>query len=97
MISQSLDMLQLYVDNMKAAFLKGDHEVVKESLQWWFEHSPKAEDGTSVIDISIDKAPTQVAPSGPTINIGFKLGGMVGGEQRALPQGKIIDIEKDKE
>lgn len=79
----------MYYENIKAAALKGDHEVVMKSLQWIMERTPRDENGIGIIDISVDKLPSKEISAGQTINIGFKLGGLEERPQQAI-EGKVI-------
>lgn len=79
---RAIEVLETYLAVIAEARAAGEFDVATRSLQWLMEHMPSADDGVKIIDQSIDK-PKIEAPSGPSINIGFALGGM--GEQKSLP------------
>lgn len=69
------DILQQYLDVIQDARDAGNVEVAAESLQWLMEHMPEVEN-ERMIDVHIDRQALEKAPVGPSINIGFQLGGM---------------------
>lgn len=73
--SQALATYKQYMKVLKQAAKMGKVEVAAEGLQWLLEHTP-ADDGTTVIDQSIDRPKPVEGYSGPQINIGFALGGV---------------------
>lgn len=88
--AHAAEFVQLYMTSIRGAQKKGEHEVAGKLLQWALEHMP-AEEGTTVIDQSVDKPKQTEGYSGPAINIGFALGGLPGSSgQKALPE--VIDL-----
>ena len=88
--AKALELHQLYMEVIQAALDKGDVETAMKATQWLIEHMPR-EDGESMVDISVDKPKAIEQKSGPSINIGFALGGL--GEARSLPPAVTIDVE----
>lgn len=75
-----------------SALAAGDFETAANANQWLIEHMPAAE-GPQLVDISVDKPKSITGSSGPTIQIGFKLGG-VDNPPLALPEAAtVIDAE----
>jgi hypothetical protein len=58
------------------------------------EHMPE-EDGQRLLEISVDKPKQVEQKTGPSIQIGFQLGGVA--PQPALPDASIIDITPEKD
>lgn len=86
------EILEEYLLNIQAAKLKGDHETALKGLQWLIEHMPD-EEGESMVNSSIDKAKEkQIGGGGPTIQIGFQLGGITT-PPKALPDPEVIDVK----
>jgi hypothetical protein len=82
----------LYMQSIEAALADGQFDVAQQGLQWLMEHMPADEDGTKLIDQSIDKPKADSGKgSGPQINIGVQLGGMTAAP-KSLPA-HIIDAE----
>lgn len=95
---KALDFLALYEENAKVAMAAGDHEVVMKSMQWILEHLPQDEDGTLMIDPSIDRpVPQNAMPAGPQINLGIAIGGVTrtAGELPPMAPADIIDVDPD--
>lgn len=90
---RAFELVKLYMSNLKAAKRAGNHEVVAEGIEWLLEHMPADEDGVKVLEQSIDKPRDSQANLGPSINIGFSLGGIPQKELPPSPQ--IIDITPD--
>jgi len=88
--AKALELHQLYMDIIQDARDKGDVETASKAVQWLIEHMPK-EDGESMVDISVDKPKQIEQKHGPSVNIGFALGGL--GEARSLPPTVTIDVE----
>ena len=83
MRAAATEFVELYKENAKAAMLAGDHDVTRQSVEWFLEHMPPDDEGMRVIEQSIDKPKTSEAKAGPSISIGFAIGGL--GVQKALP------------
>ena len=90
---RSHEILKLYLANAKRAMKAGDHEVVMKSLQWLMEHAPADEAGQRMVESSVDKVVEARGSTGPTIQLGFNLGGMP--VQKALPTVEVIEVKKD--
>ena len=72
---KALELYEMHVRIIQEALDAKEFETAAQANQWLMEHMP-ADDGITMIDISIDK-PKQVNPAtGPTIQIGFALGGI---------------------
>lgn len=85
-----LDQLELII---KDAHANGEFEIAIEGIKWLIEHMPPDEDGVTILSPSIDKVKLGEKTSGPTINVGFALGGIV--NSKALPPAKVIDIKPE--
>jgi hypothetical protein len=84
-----------YMDVIQKAKDSGNYDAAAKHLQWLMEHMPAEEDGTRMVDSSVDKR-TEVIdskPSGPAIQIGIKVGG-IGENQKKLPAPivEVIDV-----
>ena len=89
----------LFFKNIKRAMEAGDHETVSKALQWYMEHSPKTESGDRILETGVDVKqvkPVESGPTGPIIQLGFRLGGA---PQPTLPpaQPDVIDIQPEPE
>lgn len=90
---QSLAIFETQLKIIQAALDSGDYETAAKANQWLLEHLPK-EDGLSVLDASIDKAPPPAKQTGPNIQIGIALGGM---NHKTLPSATVIDIPTESD
>lgn len=83
------------------AAMKRDLEVAAKAIQWAFEHMP-ADEGVTVIDQSVDKPKPTDGTSGPTIKIGFALGGLASplalppASEPVQPALEVIDEEPEE-
>lgn len=84
------EILDKFLQTIDMAASAEEYEAALKSYQWLMEHIPEDE-GERVVDISVDK-PKQVEKGTnlPTINIGFRLGGI--DEDKQLPDGNTIDV-----
>lgn len=90
---KALQLFQTQLLIIEAALNAGDFETAANANQWLIDHTPD-EDGTRMIDISVDK-PKQVERALPSIQIGFQLGGM--SQPKQLPEVSVVDVTpKDK-
>lgn len=90
--AQAEELLDEYIDTIRKARAAGQYEAALDATKWLLEHMP-AEDGERMIDVSVDK-PTQVAvQAGPSISIGFALGGVPQPKQIEAP---AIDVKVTK-
>jgi hypothetical protein len=88
---KAAEIVDLYLENVVDAKESGDHETAAKSLQWLMEHMPADEDGTKLVDHSVDKVPKEKGGySGPSINIGFALGGVK--DQKGLPAVEVKQL-----
>jgi len=88
---KALELFDNYQTTVKLAIANQDYEVALKAIQWAIEHMPAEDDGTRMLDASIDKDKSGDAkPAGPQINIGFQLGGISGGPKALEP---VIDIQ----
>lgn len=72
----------------------GDYKSAVAGLTWLLEHMPAAEDGTRVVDSSVDKQPKGLGEGkGPTIKIG-----LIGPQLKALPAAQpVIEVDGEVE
>lgn len=88
--AEAVDLYRLYRHIIQVALDAGDVETAMKATQWLIEHMPR--DGkTSMVDASVDKPGVVEQKTGPSVNIGFALGGI--GEARSLPPAVTIDVE----
>lgn len=87
---KALELHALYMSIITEAIAKSDLETAMKATQWLIEHMP-AEDGVAMVDVSVDKPKQVEGKSGPSVNIGFALGGL--GEARTLLPAVTIDVE----
>ena len=73
--SRAESILSDYLMIVKSAAADGEYKAALDGLQWLIDHTP-AEDGTRIVDVSIDKPVPVEQYSAPAINIGFALGGV---------------------
>jgi hypothetical protein len=74
--ARALEILDDFQSTIKLAVAAGDYESAMKSFQWLLEHLPADEDGTQVIDASVDAKKQIEGPAGPQINIGFRISGV---------------------
>lgn len=90
-----------YLRVLKRAEKMGKVEVAAEGYKWLLEHTPAAEDGTRVLDISVDRPAPEKGYSGPSIALSFNMGGLTAPPQpHALPPAPaedVIDAEIERE
>lgn len=89
---KALEILEEYVQVVKAASAAGHYEVAAQSLQWLMEHMPE-EAGEKMIETSVDKPKQIDASKGPSINIGFAIGGMP--KTAALPPVEVVELDDE--
>ena len=90
---RAFELLSDYITVLKQAASAGDYETAVKGYQHLLEHMPD-EDGEKMIDISIDKPKQVDKGSGPSIQIGFQLGGLP--TQPQLQESTFIDVEPIK-
>jgi hypothetical protein len=91
---RAVEMLELYIINIKLAQAEGEFEVAQKSLEWLMAHTPADELGVKIVDQDIDKPKAvEQGRTGPQINIGFQLGGMKRpAELPAAAEAEVIDV-----
>jgi hypothetical protein len=86
-------ILQKYLENVQQAMDRGDNETAAKALQWLIEHMPSEDDGTKIVDTSVDKqAPQAQQTERPAIQIGIQVGG-VNPKQLPATKPKELPIE----
>ena len=89
---KALVIFDLYLRLVEAAMADHDYETAEKALRFLQEHMPKDEDGTTMLDASVDKKEEKSAlPVGPTVNIGFAIGGVK--QRPALPTVEVVPDE----
>jgi len=97
--SKAEDIINEYMDVAAKAKDAGDYLTAAKALQWLIEHMPSEEDGTRIVDGSVDKQITPVqGDSRPTIQIGIQVGGSAPNQlpiakPRELPKVEVIDVK----
>lgn len=90
---KAIGIWERYEDMIAKAVAAGDYETANDAYQFLITHMPADEDGTRMIDTSIDKVAKESRRSMPTVNIGFKIGGV---EPQALPAAvEVVDAEEN--
>lgn len=89
--AKALELHNLHLEIIQAAIDKGDLETAAGEVRWLTEHMPKGDDNERMIDESAAKPKQIEQKRGPSVNIGFALGGL--GEARSLPPAVTIDVE----
>ena len=93
------EILDNYLDTVQKAKDAGDFETAAKSLQWLMDHMPAEDDGTRVVETSVDKQQQIVQQdTSPRIQIGISVGGSAPkqisiAKPRELPKAEIIDAE----
>jgi len=68
-----------------------DYQTASANLKWLMEHIPADDDGTRVIDMSVDKPKiVEVGSNGPVVQFGFQIGGL--NTPKELPPAQVIDV-----
>lgn len=93
----SAELVKMYLEAIQDAKANGESEVAIKAIQWLVEHMPADEDGTRIIDASVDKK-VEIAEKDnrPTVQIGISLGGVNNPKQVAAaksPKPKAINGE----
>lgn len=89
--ARALEITRLYIQNAKLAMKKGDHATAQSSFEFLMKHMPPDEIGKTLLSTSIDaKGAVSEIAAGPTIQIGFALGGVQA--PAALPPAPIEPI-----
>jgi len=88
---KATELINLLIENAVEAKAAGEFETAAKSLQWLLEHMPSDDDGTKVIDTSVDKqAKTDSLPKGPNIQIGVAIGGIP--QKAELPPATDVEV-----
>ena len=92
---KALVIFDLYIRLIENAMQAQDYETAEKALRFLQEHMPKDDDGTTMLDSSVDKKENKSSlPVGPNINIGFAIGGLR--SPQALPDVTVEEIDGDK-
>lgn len=92
--SEALELYDMYKGLIRDAIASEDFETASKGLQFLMDHIPADNEGTRLLDPSVDKGPTtDKGNSGPVIRIGIALGGVT--KIQELPPA-IIDIKADE-
>lgn len=92
---RAFELLDGYIAVIKQAAAAGDYETAAKGYQHLLEHMPP-EDGMRMIELSVDK-PVQVERKpGPSINIGFAIGGIPQTQHPRLQPATIDIISADE-
>src|SRR5690348_11991394 len=54
------EILEQYLAVVAEAQAAGEYEVAAKSLQWLIEHMPKEDDGSTIVERSVDKEQPQI-------------------------------------
>lgn len=81
--AEALKILERFQSVLLSAEANGDFESAIKGYQWLIEHLPAHEDGTRMVDQSIDKPKQVEGYQGPAVQIGFNLSGI--SEPKELP------------
>jgi len=87
---KALALHELHMEIVQLAIDKGDLETAAGEVRWLTEHMPKGDNNERMIDESAAKPKVTEGPRGPSVNIGFALGGI---DQPKLPPAVTIDVE----
>jgi hypothetical protein len=91
-------ILRSYMQTIQMAVAAGQYEAALKAQQWLIEHFPEDE-GVKMIDISVDRPKQVEGQSGPAIQIGIALGGMVQPKRLEVPtiEAEVIQNEPDRD
>ena len=82
---KSEDILKEYLDVVQQAKVAGDYESAYKALQWLIEHMPADDDGSRLVEQSVDKKQeASQQQTGPAIQIGIAVGGLCPQRQISL-------------
>lgn len=91
--NKAKELFELQITIIKGAIAKEDYETASKANQWLIGHVPADKDGLRMVEVDVDKPKESKGSGGiPSIQIGFKLGGVP--DQLALPpaNAEVIDI-----
>ena len=74
--SEALELYDMYKGLIRDAIIAQDFETASKGLQFIMDHIPADSEGTRLLDPSVDKPKQIEGNKGPTIQIGFQLGGV---------------------
>lgn len=94
--AQAEELLDDYIQTIRMARAAGDFETAQKGFQWLIEHMPE-EEGERMIEVSIDKPKQIEGHAGPTISIGFALGGVPQTKQLEAPTITVIPSKVEHE
>ena len=89
------EIINLYMQNARQAVAAGEFEAAAKALQYLMDHI-KDEDGGRIVDSSVDKQVAIEGPKGPTIQIGFALGGVPNSQPTLPPAITITEVKEDE-
>lgn len=95
---RAIEIYEMQMRIIQEALASKDFETAAKANQFLMTHLPPDEDGVRLLDADIDAKTTGAQSSGPSIQIGFQLGGMTA-PPKALPtvtEQPIIDVEPEK-
>lgn len=92
---KALELHDLHLKIIKGAMDVGDFKTAGAEMRWMREHLPADDDGVTAIDTGIDAAKQIQGSTGPTIKIGFALGGVNQGA-KLLPPAQVIEVEPEE-
>jgi hypothetical protein len=89
------EILAQYFEVIESAKQAGDHETAGKMLMWLIEHMPADEEGSRLVDISVDKKQeiTQKVDR-PAIQIGIQVGGVPTQKQLPPIKAEVVDAGK---
>lgn len=86
---KAAEVYEKYMHLAEHAVNKGDFETAEKIYRYLLEHTAD-EDGSALLAQSVDKPKQEAIKQGPTVNIGFQLGGIT--SQPTLPEPTIEAI-----
>lgn len=91
--AKALDLFTMYERLIKDAIEAQDFDTAQKGLQYLLMHMPKDDDGTTLLEPSVDNTPSkEKGSSGPTIKIGVMLGGV--NRPPELPPAIDVDVDE---
>jgi hypothetical protein len=91
MRERAQELIDFLLKNAQEASANGDYKAANEAIIFALKHMPADEDGTTVLDPDVSKkGGGESGSGGPTIQIGFALGGVSPGP-KALPSVTVTE------
>lgn len=96
LLEQADKLIAKYWDLINAAEEAGQFDVAMKHVQWLIEHT-RDDDGKTIVSSSVDKeeGDGRKGKSGPTINLGFAIGGIPGTNRIAELNPVVIDVKDE--